>query len=174
MVVTAKAHSIPHIMIALRGKFKGEDNLRWHCVPLADKGKSKILSRWWISRLLNRRMNLDGATKGYLFARRNGSKASMGDYDPLFRDYLVRVQERYPGRFSKGVDIRDYSLRRSPRRGATITASNNKVDETTIELVNRWCRKEAAKGAEVGLPMRQVYTQVSTALEATIRFSLSH
>ena len=29
-----RAHQNPHIMIALEGKFKGENNLRRHCVPI--------------------------------------------------------------------------------------------------------------------------------------------
>ena len=87
---------------------------------------------------------------------------------------MERVREEFPDRFSKAVDIRNYSLRRSPRRGATTTAANNKVDETTTELIGRWRRREKARGAEPGLPMRQVYTQVSNALEALIRYSQSH
>lgn len=164
----------PYIMITLRGKFKGEHNLRWHCVPLADVSKSRIPSRCWISRLLRRRMILEGCKVGFLFARRNGAKASLGDYDPLFRDYLSRLRTKNPSLFSQGIDIRDYSLRRSPRRGAVTTAANNKVDETTTELIGRWRKKEKAKGAEPGLPMRQVYTQVSSAVEALLRFSQSH
>ena len=111
---------------------------------------------------------------GYLFARPSGAKASLGDYDPLFRQYLTRVREKRPKLFSKAVDISDYSLRRSLRRGATTEAENNKVDPVAIELINRWRKKEAAKGAEAGLPMRQVYTQVSRAIEAVLRFSQSH
>ena len=38
--------------------------------------------------------------------------------------------------------------------------TNQDVLEKVIELVNRWRKKEAAKGSEPGLPMRQVYTQV--------------
>jgi hypothetical protein len=119
-------------------------------------------------------MVVEGCTVGYLFARRNGSKASLGDYDSLFRDYLTRLRTSNSAAFSKGVDIRDYSLRRSPRRGAVTTAANNQVDETTTELIGRWRKKEKARGAEPGLPMRQVYTQVSAAVEALLRFSQSH
>ena len=169
-----RRHRIPHIMVTLRGRFKGEQNLRWHCVPLADICKSKIPSRRWISRLLHRRIVLEGCTVGYLFARKNGGKASLGDYDSLFRDYLSRLRTSNPSTFSQGVDIRDYSLRRSPRRGAVTTAANNQVDETTTELIGRWRKKEKARGAEPGLPMRQVYTQVSAAVEALLRFSQSH
>ena len=31
-----RRHRIPHVMVTLRGRFKGEQNLWWHCVPLAD------------------------------------------------------------------------------------------------------------------------------------------
>ena len=100
--------------------------------------------------------------------------ATKGDYNPLFKDYIQRTLVRFPDRFSKRIDIREYSLRRSPRRGATTHAASNKVDKTTTELISRWRKRENAKGAEPGLTMRQVYTQVSSALEAQVRYSLSH
>ena len=168
------AHDVPHMMIMLRGKFKGENNLRWHCVPLADMTKSRIPTRRWVSRLLSHRIHWEGNRSGYLFSRRNGKKASMGDYDPMFRDYLERAMKKSPALFSKSVALQYYSLRRSLRRGATTEAENNNVDPVTIELVNRWRKKEAAKGAEAGLTMRQVYTQVSRAVKAALRFSQSH
>ena len=87
---------------------------------------------------------------------------------------MERTLVRFPDRFLKGVDIREHSLRRSPRRGATTHAANNKVDETITELISRWRKREKAKGAEPGSTMRQVYTQVSSALVAQVRYSLSH
>ena len=83
-----RAHRIPHMMITLKGKFKGENNLKWHCVPLADQTKSGILTRRWISRMLHRRAMVDKNRVGYLFATPKGRKTSLGVYDPLFRDYL--------------------------------------------------------------------------------------
>ena len=38
-----------HVMITLQGKFKGEDYLRWHCMPLADLSASKVPSCRWLS-----------------------------------------------------------------------------------------------------------------------------
>ena len=99
-----KDHEIPHMMITLKGKFKGENNLRWHCVPLADHTKSKIPTRRWISRLLQRRVLMEGKRSGYLFARKNNGKATLGDYDPLFRDYVVRAQKKISKTFFGGSD----------------------------------------------------------------------
>ena len=42
-------HCIPHMMIILKGIFKGVNNLWWHCVPLSDQTKSGIPTRKWIS-----------------------------------------------------------------------------------------------------------------------------
>ena len=165
-------------MLNLKGLFKGEHNMRWHMVPIADEGKSGIPTRRWITRLLYRRVKLEKAKRGYLLSKANGKKATIGDYDPLFRDYVTRaIKANLKAKrdvFRKGVDPSDYSLRRSPRRGSTTTATNNNVDPLTIELVNRWRKREKAKGAEPSLPMRQVYTQVRNAIDATLRSSQSH
>ena len=110
----------------------------------------------------------------YLFARPKGCKASLGDYDPLFRDYLERAQKARPKLFTAGVPIKDFSLRRSLRRGATTESENNNVDKVAIELTNRQRKKEAARGAEAGLFMRQVYTQVSRVVVAAPWFPQSH
>ena len=58
------------------------------------------------------------------------------------------------------VEMSDFSLWRSLRRGAVLETTTHKVDVQVIELINRWRKKEAARGSEAGLPMRQVYTQV--------------
>ena len=149
-------HEVPHIMITLKGKFKGEDNLRWHCVPIADETKSGIPTRRWISRLLARRAQAEGKRTGYLFARPNGRKASLGDYDPLFRDYLAQAQKAFPKKFTSSVPVTDFSLRRSLRRGATTESENNAVDPVTIELINRWRKKERARRAEAGLVVCEI------------------
>ena len=47
-------HRIPHMMMTPKGIFKGENNLRWHCVLLEDKENSGIPTRRWISRILYR------------------------------------------------------------------------------------------------------------------------
>ena len=86
---------IPHIMMTLKGRFKGENNLRWHCVPLEDQTKSGIPTRMWISRILYRRCYLDKKERGFLFARDNRRKSSTGDYDTTFRNLLERGQKMH-------------------------------------------------------------------------------
>ena len=45
------------------------------------------------------------------------------------------------------------------------------MSKKVIELINRWHKKEAVKGSEAGLAMRQVYTQVMSTLPTMLKFS---
>ena len=84
--------------------------------------------------------------RGLLFARDNGKKASIGDYDPMFRNLLQHRQKMHPELFATGVFIGDFSLRRSPRCGSTTEADNKNVDTEAIEIINRWRKREAERG----------------------------
>ena len=63
-------------------------------------------------------------------------KASIGDYDPTFRNLLEQGQKMNLELFNTGVSIGDFSLRRSPSRGATTEAENNNVETASIKLIN--------------------------------------
>ena len=170
---SSKDHQIPHLMVTLRGRYKGEHNLRWHMQPIADVTDSGINNRRWIGRFMHTRVEVEGVEEGPLFAKGDGTRATTAMYDAQFRDLLRAAQARRPKAFPPKVNIDDYSLRRSLRRGATTEATNNKVPPNVIELVNRWRKKEAAKGAQPGLAMRQVYTDAIAAVETTLRYSQS-
>ena len=80
----------------------------------------------------------------------------------------------HPELFNTGVFIGDFSLIRSPWRGATTEADNNNVDTASIKIINGRRKSESARGTEVGLSMRQVYTHVYIAVVASLRLSQSH
>ena len=94
---------IPHMMMTLKGVFKGENNLWWHCVPLSDQTKSGIPTRNWISRILYRLCDLEKQERVFLFAMDNGSKASIGDYDHILINLLEQGQKMHPELFTTGV-----------------------------------------------------------------------
>ena len=125
-------YRIPHMMMTLKGRFKGENNLRWHCVPLEYQKKSGIATRRWISWILYHRCELEKQERGFLFARDNRRKASIGDYDPMFRNFLERGRKMHPELFTTGVFIGDFSLRRSPRNGSTTEAENKNMYTAAI------------------------------------------
>ena len=167
------SHEIPHIMVTLRGRFKGEHNLKWHLVPIAVITASRIPTKVWVSRLMHTRVKLEGCREGPLFADKRGRKATLKMYDGDFKGLLEKALERSPKVFPEKTVIDDYQLKRSLRRGSTTEATNKKVPGESIDLMNRWRKRELAQGAEPGLAMRQVYTQTILALESTLRYSQS-
>ena len=175
-----EAHSTPHVMITLLGRFKGEDGDRFHCLPVADKTKSGIPIRKWFTRLLLRRTRVQGRTGGWLFCTRDKKgeltkvKAKLAQYDPLFKDYMTKVKDKFPGVIPEKCDpLAEFSLWRSGRRGSTTEAGNQKVGADVIEMNNRWRKKMRAKGAAVFQNMRMVYTNVRAALLLRLRYSQS-
>ena len=85
---------------------------------------------------------------------------------------IAKARDKNPRLVPAVVEGTDFSLWRSPRRGAVLETTNHGVDASkVIELVNCWRKKEATKGSEPGLPMRQVYTQVRNTLPVMLEFS---
>ena len=93
-------HCIPHMMMTLKGIFKGKNNLLWHCVSLEEQTKSGIPTQRWISRILYQRCELEKKERGFLIAKDNGRKARIGDNDPMFRNLLERGQNMHPELFT--------------------------------------------------------------------------
>lgn len=93
---------------------------------------------------------------------RKASKSSLGSMmqPAAFRRLIGLARDKHPKVLPAAIELEDFSLWRSPRQGAVLETTNQNVDEKVIELINCWQKKEAAKGSEAGLPMRQVYTQV--------------
>ena len=66
-LVETSAHIFPHIMITLKGKVKGKNNLRCHCILIADQTKSGIPTWRWISRMMQQRVVMEDHKTGYFF-----------------------------------------------------------------------------------------------------------
>jgi len=162
-----------HVMLTLKGPFKGEVDERWHLISISDATRSGLPFRKWMERVLHRRVNLQVQESGWLFQDRRGARLKFGQYDPLYRALRDQARERHPRLLLDAVETKDFSLWRSPRRGAVLETTNQDVSEKVIELINRWRKnkKEAAKCSEAGLAMRQVYTQVRSTLPTMLKFS---
>ncbi len=144
---------------------------RWHLVPVSDFLWSGLPFRLWMERALHQRVNLHDWDIGWLFQNRWGVRTNFGRCNALFRALIDQVQEQNPRLLPEAMDTSDFSLWRSPRQGAVLETTNQDVAEKVIKLVNRWRKKEAAKGSKAGLPMRQVYMQVRSTLLTMLKFS---
>jgi hypothetical protein len=108
-----------------------------------------------------------------VFADPTGRPRKLSYYDPFLLELLDEVKTHFKGVISQATPVEDFSLWRSGRRGATTEAHNQGVPQSIIDLMGRWRTRERAKGAEPGLPMRQVYTQVKSATQAMLLFAKS-
>ncbi len=124
-----------------------------------------------VQRILDRRVLKEGRRVGWLFQSAKGVRDRFGMYDTTFRQLIDAAREESGELLPDVVDTEDFSLWRSPRRGAVLETTNQDVSEKVIELINRWRSKEAARGSVAGLPMRQVYTQVKSTVPTMLVFS---
>ncbi len=67
-----------HIMLTLKGRFKGEVDERWHLVPVSNFTRSGLPLCLWMERALHRRVNLQKRNKGWLFQSRGGVHLKFG------------------------------------------------------------------------------------------------
>ena len=115
-------HHIPHMMMTLKGRLKGENNLWWHCVLFEDQTKIWIPTRKWVIRIIYSQCKLENYERGLLLSRDNGRHASIGYYDPMFRIFSEWGQNLQPKLFTTRVFIGDFSLIIIPRSGANMEA----------------------------------------------------
>ena len=160
-----------YMMMTLSGCFKGEVDSRWHLVPISDQTHSKIPFRLWMERIMVRRVNHQHRNKGWLFETRAGVRAKFGVYDSTFRSLVALARAKNPRLVPSVIELKDFSLWRSPRRGAVLETTHRGIDSKVMELINRWRSKEAAKGSVPNLPMRQVYTEVRSTLPTMLQYS---
>jgi hypothetical protein len=110
-----------------------------------------------------RRVRLQGRSNGWLFEQKPGKPEKFGTYQDYFRTLIDLARQQDPWLLPSLVETTDFSLWRSLCRGAVLKTTNHNVDIKVIKLINWWCKKEAARGLEAGLPMRQVYTKCKVA-----------
>jgi hypothetical protein len=122
-----------HVMLSLMGGFTQEDGERQDFLPVAAVTGYGIQIREWMRRLLELKVKC-GHTQGFLFRRKNGSPAKMGDFDEPLIERLVWIQENTQGLIPMSVDLWDVvGCRILMRRGATTEALNMEVDASCID-----------------------------------------
>lgn len=167
-----KAYSTLLIMMALRGRFKGETGDRWHFPPIADITKTRFPVQKWFAQLLRRLVYDEGRQTGWIFQWEDGKREKFVDWDDAYKHYMARVQEETLNIIPETVDVvKDMSLWRSGRRGSTTDVSNAELDPVAIDANNRWRRRERHQGGEQAMGMREMYTQVENALPMFLCYS---
>ncbi len=162
-----------HIIIPVKGRFKGEKGERCHLLPLADISRSGVNIRKCVELLVASRR--EGRVNAlWAFAGREGRKLEFGKMNEMILDQLEEIQTRDTEDVLKlkEVNIREeYSINRSFRRGSATHAQNCKVPSNVIEVQNRWRKFERAKGSRPKVKMIETYADVEQLIPTLVQYS---
>jgi hypothetical protein len=98
--------------------------------------------------------------------------------DDTFCDFLEELFETakdlFPPHIKTIEDLRSkYQGYRSFRRTSDTRATEKRVHQTDIDVVNRWKTIEKAKGKRPSRPMRQHYADLSLLIEPFLWYTLA-
>lgn len=172
-----RTYRLPHIVVPLMGRFKGETGERNVLKPLVLRTKSGIQVGLWIDRLINT-LEEEGknnrGSPGPAFCDQKGFVLNYGVVNGWFHDELWKIQQAHSDLLDNDIDVADsFNIHRSLRRGATSRATALNYSETIINLNNRWRQTQSNKGKGGLKKMSQLYVEISLALDGLLEFSAS-
>jgi hypothetical protein len=162
-----------HVVTPLLGRFKGEQNSRYHLSPLASVTSSGLQVRAWVECLIEVREQ-GGRVMGPAFCDRAGEVAPSHSYDSGFVERLSVLQAACPEIIPTEVDISEqFGVSRSFRRGSTSVAWTRGVDDKLVKLINRWRTVELARGRQPTLPMKEHYSDIAILVPELVKYLLA-
>jgi hypothetical protein len=127
----------PYVIAPLIGEFKGESGARHHLMALASTTRSGIELREWVEKLMAVRAR-EGHRAGPAFGYRDGSVATIAEYDDILFGFLRRIQIERPDLLSPTDPVgENYSLFRTFRRTAEGRARIANLDTGDQNAMNR-------------------------------------
>ena len=172
-LVESDAHKIPHVVVALLGRFKNEHgDSNYHLLPIVNVTRSGLEPRRWIERAV-RSCEQMGYSRGPLFRDlETGGKLKSSVFEPRLFQRLITVQNTRPDLIGAGVDIEEqYGVSRSFRRGATSRAADMLLPPDITNANNRWRTVEQSGARQTSMTMKDHYTDVRLALNLLLQFS---
>ena len=164
------------IVISLKGKVKGESNVRDHVFPCCRRTSSGIDMCFWIRALILVHSKED-RKGGPGITTVDGDICSISHLDSVLHSYLIRLYNEgneFPEEIKCEEDIRErFAVFRSLRRGSDTRALNQNIAANDIDVVNRWKAVESAKGKRPGQVMRQHYAEFAQLKEPFLRYTFA-
>ena len=142
---------IPHVVVPLLGRFKGEDFGRYHCLLAPAKSDSGFEPRQWLHWLVESKAAFSD-TESYVLYQH--------PFNVELKEQLEWTKEVYPSLFTEDLDLERIKCSRSFRKGSTSRAQNVGLSQSLIDANNRWRAHERAKGSKPQLALRDYYSSV--------------
>lgn len=164
-----ECENLPHVVIPLIGKFKGDHFVDHHLINVASESMSGLKTRWWLEKLLKVAQS-EGRTQGPAFATPQGRLIPSSEFDALFRQYLSEIQASTDLIDDKDVVEEKFGISRTPRRTAVSRAKRAGFREEVDEM-NRWRTVENSKGRKAKVSMQMLYAEAVQMMPTTWRVS---
>jgi hypothetical protein len=167
--------TLAHVMIALRGRVKGERKAEaCHLVPLVAVTKSGLKPKLWIERVVEA-YSLIGIFKGWLFRDARGAPNQQKQYyeHMLFASIVedIEKQLRPETILPRNSDVAvDYGISRSGRRGYSTHATNQAISDKDIQRLARWGSIENAGSKQANFGgTKEGYSDIMMMLKTLLR-----
>jgi hypothetical protein len=169
-----KDPALNHVMIALRGRVKGERKAEaCHLIPVAAITKSGLKPKLWVQRAVAAYGRI-GVTDGWLFRDQRGAPSRQKEYEPRLFALIDEVieNETLPERIlPRSTDVAaEYGIGRSGRRGYATHATNMAISDPDIKRLARWRSVENAGGKQANLGgTKEGYSDIMMMLKSLLR-----
>ena len=120
---SGRQDELPHILVPLLGKFKGEDFARHHCLLAPAKSDSGFEPRQWLKWLVASKAS-KGIFKGPAFCNTEGYVLYQMPFNNELKEQLECAKDMYPALFTADLDLNRIKCSRSFRKGSTSRAQD--------------------------------------------------
>ena len=168
------AEDIPHVIIPLRGRFKGEKGERGYLIPMTNTTKTGIPIRGVVELFVKARQQRGNVRCNWAFINKEGERMSFREMNEIVLERIEEIKEKdEEDKFElKEVNIREeYSINRSFRRGSTAHALNQGVSQPVIDAHNRWRKVERSKGRKPKLDMIEEYADIAQLVPTRVKYT---
>ena len=163
---------LAHVVMPLLGRFKNEDGEKWHVMVAVSQTTSGLKPRFWLEMLVEVLKKERKLSIGPAFCTKYGEMIDYWEMNNEFIAEVEAVQEEHPNLLDQTIEIGDhFSIFRSLRKGSTARATDMEVDETAIDLHNRWRTMERTGGQRSTRSMRTYYNDLRLTLNTRLTYS---
>ena len=112
----------PHVVLPLKGRFKGVTRESFHFVVVTARISSGLMIEKWLERGITFRERR-GVVRGYFFANSKGEMMKSKELKVDILDRIAIIQQGYPDLIRPGVEVHEeYGLSRSFERSSNSEA----------------------------------------------------
>ncbi len=168
------ADQIPHVVIPIRGRFKGEKGERAHLIPMANTTATGIPIRATVELFVKARKGRNNVSCNWGFINEEGKKMKFREMNEIVLDVIEEIKDKDEENIFELKDLiirEEFSINRSCCRGSSTHATNQHIPKPVIEAHNRWRKYERSKGRKPNLGMVEEYSEIEHLVPIRVQYT---